>query len=104
MGVVGIAETGFQDATNAAIGTLGAQMEGVHTATEVVTGALFPPTNDGASARATVQELGNTAAFSAALRAGLAQMAQQGAVIAGNTRAQVASDLATAAGAAAVTA
>lgn len=37
MGVVGIAETGFQDATNAAIGTLTAQMEGVHTATEVVT-------------------------------------------------------------------
>ncbi|MFT7021395.1 MAG: hypothetical protein ACJA07_000472 [Rhodococcus sp. (in: high G+C Gram-positive bacteria)] len=104
MSVVGIAETGFQDATNAAIGMLSAQMEGVHTATEVVTGALFPPTNDGASARATIQELGNTAAFSAQLRAGLAQMAQQGAVIGANTRAQEAADISTAAASAAISA
>lgn len=102
MTVVGIGSTAAQDGINAAVGALFGQIETVHTATHAITSAIFPPTNDSASGTAVVQELGNTAQFSAMLKLGLAQMASLCTVVTADNHTHMAADAAGAAAAAAV--
>lgn len=92
-----IASTGLQHGVNAVIGAMNGQLEAAHTATTAVVAAVFPPTNDGASARATLQNQASTAQFSAMLQLGFAEMAKLVAVTEATT---VATEFTDAAGAA----
>lgn len=102
--VVGIASTGAQDTINASIGAIGAQIDGVHSAVHVVTSAIFPPTNDTASATAVGQELANVNQFSAMLKAGLAQIEAANAVVSVSNHTHQAVDVASSAAVTTVTA
>lgn len=102
MTTVGIVSTGVQDGVNAAVGALFGQIGATHQVTQAVTTALVPPTNDSASGTAVVQELGNTAQFSAMLEAGLAQMAELCAVVTADNHVHMVADTAGAAAAAAI--
>ncbi|WP_336794342.1 hypothetical protein [Gordonia malaquae] len=97
MNTMKIADTGAQDAVSAAVGALSGQTALAHNAVHAITSAIFPPTNDSASAQAVAQQQVNTQEFSAALNLGLDQMAKVAALVSVNNVKNLAIDAAGAA-------
>ena len=102
MTTVGIVSTGVQDGVNAAVGALFGQLEAIHDATQVITTALVPPTNDSASGTATAQEQVNTTNFDAMFKVGMTQVAELGTVVTADNHVHMAADAAGAGAAAAI--
>jgi hypothetical protein len=73
MTAVGMASVAGVEAGAAAVNAIGAQIGGTHEAVNAIASAIMPPTQDSASAMATIRQVTNVNAFSAMFRAGLAQ-------------------------------
>ena len=70
---VGMTSVAGVEAGASAVSAIQGQVNGTHEAVSLVANAILPPTQDSASASATLRQLQNVHGFSTMLRAGLAQ-------------------------------
>lgn len=92
MTVIGMTSVAGVDAGATAVNAVGAQIGATHEAVNAVASAILPPTQDSASAMATMRQLTNVQEFAAMFRAGLAQQAALSNVVRGAAATTAATD------------
>ncbi|WP_301850664.1 hypothetical protein [Rhodococcus pyridinivorans] len=92
MAVFGMTSVVGIESSAAAVNAIAGQIGAVHEAVNAVASAILPPTQDSASALATVRQITNVNDFSAMLRLGLAEQMAVADTVRGAAATMAASD------------